>query len=107
MGKIPWRRARQPPPVFLPGSSQGQRSLADYSPWGCKESDRTEHAHTLILSLEDANSLSEPSTLTGHLQCERQFSLSGQAGRNAFQMPAGMAVPGQFAGSGGSPSGYM
>ena len=26
-GKIPWRRARQPTPVFLPGESRGQRSL--------------------------------------------------------------------------------
>ena len=26
-------------PVFLPGESHGQRSLAGYSPWGCKESD--------------------------------------------------------------------
>ena len=25
---------------------QGQRSLAGYSPWSCKESDMTEHAHT-------------------------------------------------------------
>ena len=24
----------------------GQRSLASYCPWGCKESDTTEHAHT-------------------------------------------------------------
>ena len=40
--KIPWRRKRQPTPVFLPGKSHGQRSLADYSPWGCKESDTTE-----------------------------------------------------------------
>ena len=30
------------PPVFLPGESHGQRSLAGYSPWGCKESDMTE-----------------------------------------------------------------
>ena len=29
-------------PVFLPGKSHGQRSLADYNPWGCKESDTTE-----------------------------------------------------------------
>ena len=29
-------------PVFLPGKSQGQRSLSDYSPWGPKESDMTE-----------------------------------------------------------------
>ena len=28
MQKIPWRRERQPTPVFLPGEFQGQRSLA-------------------------------------------------------------------------------
>ena len=26
----------QPAPIFLPGESQGQRSLAGYGPWGCK-----------------------------------------------------------------------
>ena len=30
--KIPWRRARQPTPVLLPGESHGQRSLVGYSP---------------------------------------------------------------------------
>ena len=30
------------PPVFLPGESHGQRSLAGYSPQGCKELDMTE-----------------------------------------------------------------
>ena len=34
--KIPWRRKRQPTPVFLLEKPRGQRSLADYSPWGCK-----------------------------------------------------------------------
>ena len=34
IGKIPWRRAQQPTPVFLPGESHGQRSLAGYSPRG-------------------------------------------------------------------------
>ena len=29
-------------PVFLPGELQGQKSLAHYSPRGCKESDKTE-----------------------------------------------------------------
>ena len=29
--KIPWRRAWQPTPAFLPGESHGQRSLASYS----------------------------------------------------------------------------
>ena len=40
--KIPWRRAWQPTPVFLPGESHGQGSLEGYSPWGRKESDMTE-----------------------------------------------------------------
>ena len=39
VGKIPWRRAWQPTPVFLPGEFHGQRNLGGYSPWGCKESD--------------------------------------------------------------------
>ena len=29
-------------PVFLPGESHGQRSLAGYSSWVCKESDTTQ-----------------------------------------------------------------
>ena len=36
VGKIPWRRKWQPTPVFLPGKSHGQRSLAGYSPLGLK-----------------------------------------------------------------------
>ena len=32
VGKILWRRAWQPSPVFLPGESHRQRSLAGYSP---------------------------------------------------------------------------
>ena len=28
--KIPWRRAWQPTPIFLPGESNGQRRLAGY-----------------------------------------------------------------------------
>ena len=31
VGKIPWRRAWQPTPVFLPGESHEKRSLASYS----------------------------------------------------------------------------
>ena len=49
--KIPWRREWQPTPVFLPGESHGQRSLAGHSPWGCKELDLAEW---LKLSLKDA-----------------------------------------------------
>ena len=32
VGKIPWRRAWQPTPVFLPEESHGQRSLVGYNP---------------------------------------------------------------------------
>jgi len=39
VGKIPWRREWQPTPVFLPGESQGQRSLTGCSSWDHKESD--------------------------------------------------------------------
>ena len=52
VGKVPWRRAWQPTPVFLPGESHGQRSLVGYSPWGHKESDTAESlsiAHYSIL----------------------------------------------------------
>ena len=51
LGKIPWRRAWHPTPVFLPGESHGQRSLVGYSPW-VAESDTTArtcpntHTHT-------------------------------------------------------------
>ena len=37
-----WRRTWQVTPVFWPGKSHGQRSLAGYSPWDGKESDTTE-----------------------------------------------------------------
>ena len=42
VGKMPWTRKWQPTPVFLPGESHGQRSLAGYSTWGHKELDTTE-----------------------------------------------------------------
>ena len=42
VGKIPWRRAGQRAPVFLPGKSHEQRHLAGYSPWGRNKSDTTE-----------------------------------------------------------------
>ena len=34
---IRWRRKWQPTPIFLPGKSHRQRSLAGYSPWGRKQ----------------------------------------------------------------------
>ena len=51
-----WRRKWQPTPVFLPGEPHGQRSLAAYSPKGCKESDTIEqlsmkHSHFFVAFL--------------------------------------------------------
>ena len=37
-----WRRKWQPTPVFLPGESQGQRSLVGCCLWDCTELDTTE-----------------------------------------------------------------
>ena len=77
VGKIPWRRKWQPTPVFLPGESHGRRSLVDYSPWGCKESDTTEWLHfhfpvflfVYFVSLEISNILFSPSFLKFTMIC--------------------------------------
>ena len=45
-----WRREWQPTPVFLPGKSQGWRSLVGPNSWGLEESDTTErltHSHSV------------------------------------------------------------
>ena len=42
VGMIPWRRKCQPTPVFLPGESNGQRSLSGCSPQGHKQLVMTE-----------------------------------------------------------------
>ena len=44
----PMEKKWQPTPVLVPVEFHGQRSLAGYSPWGCKELDTTErltHTH--------------------------------------------------------------
>ena len=54
VGKVPWRRAWQPTPVFLPGEPPGQRSRACCGPQGRKESDTTalltQHKYALSLA---------------------------------------------------------
>ena len=42
-----WRRKWQPTPVFLPGESQGWRSLVGCHLWSCTESDTTEVTYPL------------------------------------------------------------
>ena len=45
VGKIPWRRRLQPPPVSCLERGHGQRSLADCSPGGCREWDTQSERH--------------------------------------------------------------
>ena len=56
--RFPSSRKWQPAPVFLRGKFHGQRSLAGYSPRGCKKLDTTElmhaHAHICICSHTDS-----------------------------------------------------
>ena len=47
--KITWRRAWQPIAVFLPGESQGQKSLASYSPWGWHDEWLSMHTGRIML----------------------------------------------------------
>ena len=42
--KIPWRRKWQPTPVFLPGKSHGQRSMAGSGPWDGRVKTRLTHS---------------------------------------------------------------
>ena len=41
--------------MFLAGEFHGQRSLAGYSPWGCKESDTTEHVESQFWTISHRN----------------------------------------------------
>ena len=53
-GNSPWSRKWQPAPVFLPGKSHGQRSLAGYSLLGHKELDMTEHKHISVYCFKES-----------------------------------------------------
>ena len=88
VGKIPWRRAWQPTPVFLPGESHGQRSLPGYSPWGLKESDMT-----------DWLSLSMLFTSKILPVCLRSFSLEHRAWIRGRVLPSSFHVSENMASS--------
>ena len=57
VGKIPWRRKRQPTPVFLPGKFHGQWRLVGYSPWGHQELDMSEQLSTHVHYLSNKYNL--------------------------------------------------
>ena len=64
-----WRRKWQPTPVFLPGKSHGQRSLAGYCPWGCKESDTAEHATMFLVWIALFLQVPDPPLLEHNHSC--------------------------------------
>ena len=72
--KTPWRRKQQPGPLFWPGKSHGQRSLAGYSSWGHKRHDFSTKPN---LSLRDTE---EPALKAGFLILQRKF----KGGRGRF-----------------------
>ena len=81
-GKVPWKRAQQPTPVFLPGESHGQRSLVGYRPWSRKDSDATEQ---LTLSFSFSFSLHDQHGSAGGFALGHAHSRSPLMGQPASQ----------------------
>ena len=78
--KITWRRKWQPTPVILPGEFHEQRSLAGYSPWGCKESGMTEQL-SLIHTINKIKSINSRSLSVPCLNCQ-ELGAAGAASGN-------------------------
>ena len=85
--KISWSRKWQPTPVFLPGESHGQRSLAGFSPWGRKELDMT--AAAAAKSLQSCPTLCNPMAYT-----VQEFSRPGYWSGQPFPSPGDLPNPG-------------
>ena len=97
--KTPWRRKRQPAPVFLPGKSHRQRSLEGSSPWGCKESDTTEvteHACSIFSSLVLLRGCVD-SWRNSHVSCTDLFSFWCASVTGGTEEQAGSLGPWQLA----------
>ena len=80
VGKIPWRRAWQPTPVFLPGESHGQRSLAGYM---------GSHSQTRLKRLSSSKLLyiTNHGVPDGHLVCQPHHQTSPSKLSAVFRSP--------------------
>ena len=79
VGKIPWRRAWQCTPVFLPRESPEQRSLVGYSPWVPKSWTR----FSILAGFERVLFFA----LFGKISCiHERASLVAQIGKNLPEM---------------------
>ena len=94
--KIPWRRAWQPTPAFLPGEAHGQRSLVGYSPWGHKELDtaeETEHARMPIFqSPRTAKMLCQSNFLTTQNDYFWPLTMSPSTQGTQFSAPVSFPI---------------
>ena len=91
----PLRREWLPTPVFLPGESHGQRSLVGYSPWGLKESDRTERLTlSLTLTSETGNYLMPKIHCSSHTKKTRDTSGFSRVNTESQGHISGRGAPG-------------
>ena len=80
--KIPWRRAWQPTPVFLPGESHWQRSPEGYSPCGHSvRHDWSDLAYTVHIRQSQSPSSFHPSPNYVHMSILRLRVYSYPANR--------------------------
>ena len=68
--KLPWRRAWQPTPAFLPEDSHRHKSLAGSHLKGCKESDtlkqlNTRHIHSYLVKKKCSGQILPPDSCQG------------------------------------------
>ena len=82
--KIPWRRKWQPTLVILLGEFHGQRSLADYSLWGCKESNMTERLSTTDTKFNRYKKINSINCLPLSLMMAPQFPSSADTTWTSF-----------------------
>ena len=79
LGTYPGEANGNPTPLFLPGKSNGQRSLEGYSPWAHNELGVTERlTHTLEYKTTHASSPCQASILTWplkHISCGLRLAL--------------------------------
>ena len=88
-GKTPWRRKWKPSPVFLPGKCRGQRSLAGYSPWSCKESEMTERLNRNNSIMKDEDEQRDEQTSRAR---SRRVSGTGDLSPSSQGLPSGADI---------------
>ena len=65
VGKVPWKRKLQPTPAFLPGKSQGQRSLAGNSPLQRRSPAPLNSTHN-VLPINNNKKKTKPQTIENY-----------------------------------------